>query len=253
MASITAAGGQRSDSQRRVTTLGEPVRVSVSPSTVFRVHLTIIALVVLAGTAVTLIASVWGWERGFGGLRRLFDLNGEQNVPATVSSLALLLASLLLACIAVQERALRSPRRRYWLILCLGFAYLAVDEAASLHEFFNPVMRMLLGTRGWATAWTALGIVAVLVVGLLFFRFLFAIRRRTASEFILAGGVFLTGAIVVETVSGIVQNSRTQASLLFHGTVILEETLEMLGVALFIRALLREMQARRLNLRLTFG
>src|SRR5690606_18682587 len=61
---------------------------------------------------------------------RLFNLNHELSVPATVSSLGLAACALLLALITAVRGALRAPFVWHWGLLALIFLYLAVDEGA---------------------------------------------------------------------------------------------------------------------------
>lgn len=226
------------------------VQLTLAPEAVFRWHLAVIALLVLLGSMVGLVAAFWGYQSQFG-LRPLFDLNGEHNVPAMLSSVAILLAAALLACIAAQEYQRRAPLRRYWMALCLGFAYLALDEAAAVHEKFNRPIRILFDSPDFAAAWVVVGVGGALLVGLLFVPFLLRLRRGTAVEFMLAGGVYLLGALGVESVGGPALAPPT--SFLFHATIAVEEALEMAGIALFVRTLLRELQDRGVQLRLAFA
>ncbi len=80
--------------------------------------------------------------------------------------------------------------------------------------------------------------VATVVIGLAYLKFVWALPKRTRLHFIMAGVIFLTGALGVEMLGA------READLYGYDTVIycflysVEEMLEMLGVVLFIYALL---------------
>src|SRR3954469_25754145 len=77
------------------------------------------------------------------GLARLFNLVGEANIPAAYSSFLLLTAAFLLFLVSRIERDRRGTDTRSWTILSAGFAYLSLDELASLHEQWNRPFRAL--------------------------------------------------------------------------------------------------------------
>lgn len=225
-----------------------PIGIRLERDRLFRWHIAIIAALLLAGSIVTFIAI--GYDTPYQlGLRPLLDLDGEQNIPATFSAVALLAASLLLAVIRADERQRAAPLRHYWLALSLGFVFLALDESASIHEKLNGPIRKLFDSPGFEAAWVVAGLVGALVVGALFVPFLLRIRRRTAVAFVVAGAVFCSGALAAELVGGGQLVGDERMTMVFQSWVIVEEGMEMLGVALFIRAVLREIELRRLKVR----
>ena len=69
-------------------------------------------------------------------LRRLFDLNLEANLPtafAVLQALAVALAALLIA-VHGRKPAARSARHYGWLAIAAFFAFVALDDAAQIHE-----------------------------------------------------------------------------------------------------------------------
>lgn len=81
-------------------------------------------------------------------IRRLFDLNGEGNVPAWISASLLLLCSLLLVLSAGHARQTGARYHRHWAVLALLFLFLSVDESARLHEPISSALRTWLRTSG---------------------------------------------------------------------------------------------------------
>ena len=65
---------------------------------------------------------------------RIFDVNGEANIPTWFSSLLLVLNSFILAIIAIRTKAQQGRYYTQWFVLAVVFLYLSIDEAALLHE-----------------------------------------------------------------------------------------------------------------------
>lgn len=166
----------------------------------------------------------------------LFNMDREANVPAWYSSAAILLCSLLLGVIAVHKRQAMDAFSRHWLGLCLIFVYMSVDEVAGLHERISVLGRLVIDHPS-ALKYAGLlpGTILLLVVGISYLSFLRSLAPRTRRLFILAGVLFIVAVTVVEAMSyGILGPSRTVGMSI----VIVEETMEMLGIAIFAYALL---------------
>ena len=99
--------------------------------------------------------------------------------------------------------------------------------------------------------WVVPGIAFVLFVLLAYLRFLFHLPRKTRLLFLGAGGLFVAGAIGMEMLAAgldyyILQDAREQKEMadsmemnvIYHALVVVEEFLEMLGIVVFVYALL---------------
>jgi hypothetical protein len=188
-------------------------------------------------------------------LLRLFDVDREGNISTFYSALLLTACSFLLYTMYKFSRTSKDRYSIYWICLAIIFACLAVDEAAALHELVSRVLHRYLLTleTGFAslfvpTAWVLPAGFAVLVVGSLYLRFLFALPRRSAWLFASAGLVYLSGALLFEMlawhylfwVAGMdyVRHSSDVEYVLLTSV---EELLEMGGAVLFIYGLLSHM------------
>lgn len=172
---------------------------------------------------------------------RLFDLDGEQNLPAFFSLGLLLIAALLLSVVASLKAKTADPQRSKWMLLAIGFLALAYDEICTVHERFIEPTKAFLGLEqsGYFTfAWVIPGIALVAVVGLFFSGFLWRLPAKTRSEFCIAASLYLGGAIGVELLAGRFVGLHGFDTLTYSYLVALEEGLEMAGVIFFIRALL---------------
>jgi hypothetical protein len=170
---------------------------------------------------------------------RRFDLNHEVNIPTWFSSAALLGSSFLLATIAVLKRKSRGRFVGHWMVLSAVFVYLSIDEVAMLHETMIRPMRHLLHAHGILYfTWVVPAAVLLVIFGLAYIRFFFHLDSRTKLLFVLAGVTFVGGAFGLELVGGVVAEQYGTDTMLFMVLTTIEELLEMLGVTIFIGALL---------------
>lgn len=183
-----------------------------------------------------------------------FFVDNESSVPTWYSSAALALAAALLAVIALTKFQARGKQgddgttaadkfRWHWAALAALFALLSLDEIAMFHELPIQPLRETYGTGGiWYYPWVGLGMLFVTLVGLAFARFLLHLPRRTRYLICAAGTAFVGGAIGVEMVSGWFADRLSEQSPLYAVTVTIEELCEMLGVVIFIHALVDYLQ-----------
>ena len=124
----------------------------------------------------------------------------------------------------------------------------AADETAALHErliFVGDRLRPYVPFEphySWIIPGT---IIAVVVVALLI-RVVWALRPKITLTLVIAGVVFLSGALVIETWTGFVQRDAGGEFTSFYMVLShLEETLELVGVSLAIIALASMFGVRR--------
>jgi hypothetical protein len=111
------------------------------------------------------------------------------------------------------------------------------------HEAFTRPLQKLLHTSGvFYYAWVVVALPVVGALGVASLRFFVSLPSRIRVEFALAAAVFLCGALGLEMAEGIIATHNGEGTLLMVLTRWLEEVLEMLGVLIFIRSLLRLME-----------
>lgn len=169
----------------------------------------------------------------------LFDINKEQNIPALYSWSALLFSAMLLATIAQVKKIVGDRYVSHWRALAIIFVYLSVDEAISLHEKFVEPVRNRLNTGGiFYYAWVIPASILVVIFGLTFSKFLMALPPKTKRLFLIAGTVFVAGALGLEMVSGVYADGSDSDNIVMAALTSIEELMEMLGIVIFIYALL---------------
>ena len=111
-----------------------------------------------------------------------------------------------------------------------------------VHEDLSVRMRDLLPASPFLNfAWTPIGALVVLVFAAVYLPFLRRLQSEVAKPMFLAGVVYLSGALVVETAGGWL-DFHAGRNQLYHFTSAIEESLEMLGMAVFSYALLRHIE-----------
>jgi hypothetical protein len=152
------------------------------------------------------------------GLVPLFDVGREANVPTLYSSLALLFC---------------------------------VDETAALHERLIEPVRTALNLSGYLYfAWVVPAGLALIAFLLAFAKFIIQLPGRTRFLFILAGAIYVTGAIGFELLGAQQFEIYGHAKTVPYAILVtIEELLEMMGVVVFIHALMTYIGSNLSNLR----
>jgi hypothetical protein len=223
-----------------------PILLELSPR---KILLTLVLVIGILVTASTIAGAAWYFlDLGEGGFRlvQLFWVDSEANLPSLYAFATLLSSAALLMVIARLERRAGSRYSTHWKTMALIFIYLAFDEGASIHErTVEPVRWLLQKTPVPSSeflevgpAWIVLGGLFVLVFALSYLKFLLHLPARVRNLMILSGLIFVTGALGFEILSHGHAVVHGQENALYAMLATIEESLEMLGIALFIYTLL---------------
>ena len=181
-----------------------------------------------------------------------FDLDHESNIPTFFSSILLLASSGLLFLAYSTE--MDTSKRKYWLLLSVIFLSLSADEYLSVHEKMIKPMRELLGTSPlYYFAWIIPVIPMLIGLGIYLLRFLRSLPQPIMRLFLLSAALYVSGAIGVELLGGYYVYYNSKDTFSYALIVSLEESLEMIGVILFIYSLLTYLKIAkegRLNIRI---
>jgi len=130
----------------------------------------------------------------------------------------------------------------HWRVLSIIFLYLSVDEAASIHELAIGPLRSALNTSGiFYFAWVIPAAALVLLFVLAYLRFLAHLPGKTRRLFLLAGIIYVSGALGMELVGGYQTDFYGRENMVYALIANTEEFFEMMGVVVFIYALLSYM------------
>ncbi len=214
-----------------------PFKISTSPKIVLLVLLGVV-LFLLAANVAGIIAKFYLGHPYVFGLVSLFNFDTEANVPTIYSALAMLFASILLLYIFALQRKQRDPSLA-WFGLSLIFFYLAVDEAVSIHEHAGlPFERFMDASGLLFFTWVIPYGIALILLTLIYWKFIMALPRQITLLFVTSAVVFVTGAIGLELLGGRQYEAYGANNIVYAIFYTCEELLEMLGVVIFIYALL---------------
>lgn len=215
---------------------GDPLRHLPSPQAVVLLVLAAIASLVAASLAQDLLAyagiiaqSARAWR---------LDIDAEGTLYAWFSSSVILVNALLLGLIALEERARPGGMQRRWMGLALIFMVLSADESLALHETVLRHLREGSLPAGLVTGLTWGGMLASLVLVLAYLPFLLRLPHRVRAWMMAAGGVFVGGALGIDMLGEHVAGQAGMTALSYRLVATFEETLEGVGMAMFLYALL---------------
>lgn len=171
----------------------------------------------------------------------LLSLSWEGNLPSWYASVLPLGCAALLRWTALTE----ATDRFYWNFLALGFLAISIDETIALHERLTG--QFDLGGLLYFD-WVIPAGLLVLVLGLAFLGFLRRLSPRTARRFVLAGALYVGGAVLLELPLGWWTERHGDDDLGYALIDWCEETLEFVGLTLFAQALLDRLAGRQLRL-----
>lgn len=202
------------------------------------------ALCSAVGLLAELLRARLGPDFSFSPALSLLSLSHEGNLPSWYASALPLLCAALLLWISATELS----DRRHWQGLALGFLAISIDETVGLHELLSdPFDTTGVLHFGWVIPASLL----VLALALAFFNFvrrLHHLSPRTARRCVLAGGLYVGGALLLELPLGWWTAQHGDDNLGYYLIDWCEETLELAGLTLFAGALLTHLAGRSLQL-----
>jgi hypothetical protein len=168
----------------------------------------------------------------------MFNLDEEKNIPTLYSASALFTSSILLFIIAAKYKSINSSYIP-WFGLGIIFLFLSLDEVATIHEMFNiPIQNALHTSGALSFAWVIPYALIVIAFGILYLRFLLKLPRKTLILFLVSGAIFISGALLLEMAGAVFYEKYGDNNLYYIIFYTIEECMEMLGIALFIYALI---------------
>lgn len=164
-----------------------------------------------------------------------FDVGRELNVPTWYTSVMWVAAALLAGYFARKATRFRIS---WWLFaaVCVLFS---VDEMLELHERLDVIGAELAQYLPFdlGFVWVIPGVLITAAIVLALLRLVLSLPKGVRNGLFIAGAVFVGGGVGVETLAGLTLASSGYVPA-FFGLTLLEETLEMAGIALCIASLL---------------
>jgi hypothetical protein len=167
----------------------------------------------------------------------LFDLDGENNIPSAFSFLLLLITSALLTFTSSMTRIKKN--KKFWSTLSFVFLFLALDELIQIHEHLSEYLKRS-GTTVVASSdyvWVLPYAIFAILIGLFFLKFVLRLPQATKSLFFLSGLIYVGSALGIDYIQGIIEKQKLN-HFYYKVLTLIEEPGEMIGVIIFIYALL---------------
>jgi len=168
-------------------------------------------------------------------VRRVFSLDGEQNVGSWFSAIQLFAIGLVLITISLLAKGDRWPKNWLFFGAGLAFMFLSADEALAIHEsitgFANRHAKWLVLFPGNHGAWIPLYLLSgIAALGLTWRSILLMLQvhRKQTAQGIVGGILVLIGALGVE-VAGYFELFASPVA-----QVTIEELFEMFGASLIL-------------------
>ncbi len=241
----SASEGPAPTSSRQAAEDGPPTVFRVSPIRAVRPLVALVAAFVAAGIVAVFVLPYLdhavlhryrlAWLAWFASVQ--FNLDNELSVPNWYQTVMLLADGFLLLVIAAARRK-GDPFRRYWKMLGAVFLFMSLDEEAAIHDQTMDTLRGQVHASGvFHFAWVIPALIFVAAAAVFFVPFLKSLPDKTRQTFLLAGALYVGGALGMEMVGGYLHSHHYPAAL-YSWETIAEETLEMSGQLLFFYALL---------------
>ena len=200
----------------------------------------LIALVIALGVTVMVLR-----HHGHGhlfGLVRIFDLESEGNLPTVFSMLLLMACGVL--CLLHASEAANMRVRRQWKGLAGLLMFLGLDEMIQIHELF--VIHRVEGGSSVFYSWTITYGILFLGLCAIYLPFYLRLPRQLKIQLTLAVIIYVGGAVGMERLwEAYYMSSGAGHKMLLM--VMIEESMEMIGLGLAFRALLNALQLNRIG------
>lgn len=168
-----------------------------------------------------------------------FHLDDERNLPTYFSMSLMITSAILMVIIGIYNWVNKKGDVWHWLLLALIFCFMSVDEYKEYHEQLGVMINNYHQMHGFlAFAWYIPVIPALVVLFFAYLRFLKSLPKKIMNNIILGGVMFVGGAIGFKSVGSELINETTVTFFQFVMLANVEETVELLGLMIFIRALL---------------
>ncbi|MHA7871430.1 MAG: hypothetical protein ACX939_03680 [Hyphococcus sp.] len=193
--------------------------------------------IILIGVGREIYLALLGHETPLRHLRH-FQMNAENTAIVWYSSALMLLNACLLYLISGLAAGAAHQSVFQWRLLAVVFVLLSIDETASFHESAIGPMYEVFGLTGYFTFGWVIPAALLLALFVIFYApFLRKLPRRTAGLFILAGAIYVGGAMGLEMVSGKVLPLGGREGGLYVLITAIEEVMEIVGLTVFFVAL----------------
>ncbi len=188
----------------------------------------------------------------------LFNMDKEVNIPTLFSVILLLICASLVLISYKNLNPINNKLKKRWRALRWLFIFLALDEGLQIHEILiipsiKPMLPAIF-TVVWVIPYGILAIIALVY----FLPVLASLPSVLRQKTLLSGAIYLLGALGFEMIgSFLVRTGDIRLHGISYGAIFtIEETLEMIGLIIFVHTLLRyivDYQKQRLEINMSLS
>ena len=168
----------------------------------------------------------------------LLNVGDDSSIPTWYSSFALLICAVLLTIVALAKSRTKEPYFHHWAILAIIFAAMSIDEVVMLHENMSDILGESFKSGFFYYSWVIFAIPLIFIFVLAYLKFIMHLPPKIRYLFLISGAVFVMGGLGMEMISARYDSLYNTNNLTYNLIMIAEEFLEMLGIVIFIYALL---------------
>jgi len=230
------------------------VKIRFNTRYLLAILVAIAVLLIGMGIVVALLLTYTSYKTAVG-IIPFFNMDLESTITSYYSSFILLISSCILALITLDRKKAGDSYWRHWCSLALGFLFMSIDESASIHEFLAniPLHYLHISTRiNFSIA--ILGFTVTLLLFGYYLKFLLYLPANTKKRFIAAGILYVSGAFGAELAGGFISlYSHNLDTGVYLAEVVIEESLEILGIVFFIKCLFLYIEENLVSTRAVFS
>ncbi|MEK6481252.1 hypothetical protein WJR50_27160 [Catalinimonas sp. 4WD22] len=177
------------------------------------------------------------------------DLNEENNFPSFFSGMNLIFTGLIVLLISLCNDK-KNKFYKHWFFISFLFFFLGTDELASIHERVGRYTSIFLGVENTIGGfiWVLPFSIFLLILAYFYLPFLLHLPYKYKKLLIIASIVFVGGGMVMESIG----STLVGVSDYYPLEYIIEETMEMLGVIIFLYAFFKYLKNEVGNFNLSF-
>lgn len=225
--------------------------LAMTPKRVWRI-MTGLILVLLAFQGFHVMSETLGYNNRLTEyIKHFFNFHSENNFPAFISALFLMFAGVLSLIMGYSSGSEVFENNKRWKVLGYLFFFLAFDEAIQIHEVISRGIRNNLGDQLPDFLHYAWVIPYGLLVGgavVYFLRFVWNLPSKIRNLIILAGFVYVLGALGLEMAESYVYTQVGIDNLWYRFLVTAEESMEMFGITIMCYALMHHLSDHSIHI-----
>ncbi len=224
------------------------MKILISEKKIFR----IIAVTICVLIFLSISGQISRYFLGHGtllGFIDLFNLDTENNIPTFFQAILIIFSAFFIFFILKSNIAKEKIPKHYWITLFIMFLFMGSDEIIQIHERMGIIVNRFYDytTHGIFTfSWVIIGCIIALIFIIYFTFLLIKIDKRIRTILIISAFLYLFGSIIMEMIDGFYYD-KFGNDFIYQLLTTLEESAEMFGIALFIKALIKYIKLKMIN------